>query len=99
MLHSLAGDTAPALFAAFQTSTTLYLVNELAPFGSLADHLAEHGELPEIEIRWWAKQLLQAVEWIHGQGFAHRWVAASHMELTAEISSRGISLYPIGEPF
>jgi serine/threonine protein kinase len=63
----------PALFAAFQTADTLYLVMELAALGSLADRVESQPDgLDEAEIRWWSTQLVDAIAWVHTQGFAHR---------------------------
>lgn len=26
----------------------------------------------EEEVKWWAGQMIAAIEWVHGQGYAHR---------------------------
>lgn len=46
---------------------------DLAASGSLADRIENlPGSLPEGEVRWWAAQLLEAITWVHKQGYVHR---------------------------
>lgn len=75
-LHILAdGAHAPKLFAAFQTSSMLYLVMDLATSGSLADRIESYPaglELPEVA--QWTAQLVDAISWVHDRGFVHRCV-------------------------
>lgn len=76
-LHQMASEQhcapAPALFAAFQTQSTLYLVIELASAGSLAEQVeARPKGVTEPEVRYWTRQLVDAISWVHAQGFVHR---------------------------
>ncbi|KAI9638950.1 kinase-like domain-containing protein [Dioszegia hungarica] len=87
-LHLLASEIdyspAPALFAAFQSSSTLYLVMDLAASGSLADRIENlPGSLPEGEVRWWAAQLLEAITWVHKQGYVHRDIKPANLLVTS----------------
>lgn len=81
-IHKLATASSPApLFAAsFQSPTALHLVSAFAPCGSLWDRVCEMlpspgldtGRMDEDELTWWARQMVSAISWIHGVGYAHR---------------------------
>ncbi|BEI79511.1 hypothetical protein CcaverHIS002_0100400 [Cutaneotrichosporon cavernicola] len=82
-VHMLAAEKpspAPALFTSFQSPNALHLVTQYAPCGSIWDRLCEllpapgldTGRMEETEIRWWARQMVDAISWIHGMGYAHR---------------------------
>ena len=30
------------------------------------------GKVNEVDIQWWAPQVISAIDWCHSQGFAHR---------------------------
>lgn len=30
------------------------------------------GRMPETEVRWWARQMVSSIAWLHGMGYAHR---------------------------
>ena len=72
----------PEMIAAFQSDTTLHLITTYAAHGSLWDRMcglgsnvgetSQAGRMVEDELRWWATQMVQAIEWLHGQGFVHR---------------------------
>ena len=66
---------APHLLCAFQTETHLNLVMEYAEGGTLWDVLESSpldGRISEDDLRWWAPQVISAIEWCHSQGFVHR---------------------------
>ena len=78
-LATLAGFPAaerpvPPLLCAFTSPTALHLVTSFHPSGSLWDILSLHpdGRLPEPEARHWAAGMIDAIGWLHGQGWAHR---------------------------
>ncbi|CCM00758.1 uncharacterized protein FIBRA_02798 [Fibroporia radiculosa] len=76
---------APHLLAAFQTSTHLNLVMSYAEGGTLWDVLESSphdGRILESDLRWWAPQLVSAIEWCHSQGFAHRDIKPHNFVLT-----------------
>ncbi|EJT47327.1 cAMP-dependent protein kinase [Trichosporon asahii var. asahii CBS 2479] len=70
----------PSLIASFQAPTSITLVTDFAPCGSLWDRMCEMppepgldtGKMPENEVRWWARQMVSAIAWLHGMGYAHR---------------------------
>lgn len=49
-----------------------YIVQELIPGGELFDYVANSGPFTEPIVRYYAKQLIQAIHYIHTKGFAHR---------------------------
>lgn len=78
---------APGLLASFQNESTLHLVMSYAPHGTLWDRMcslgggqegfgetSQAGRLGEEEVRWWACQMVASIEWLHDQGFVHRYV-------------------------
>lgn len=80
-------QSAPEMVAAFQNESTLFLVMTYAPYGTLWDRMcglggiedghgesSRVGEMRDSELRWWAAQMVSAIEWLHNQGFVHRWV-------------------------
>lgn len=30
------------------------------------------GKVSEVDIQWWAPQMISAIDWCHSQGFVHR---------------------------
>ena len=49
-----------------------YIVSELVHGGELFDYVANSGPFKESIVRYYAKQLIQAIHYIHTKGFAHR---------------------------
>jgi len=49
-----------------------YLTQELVPGGELFDYVANSGPFAESIVRYYAKQLIQSIHYIHTKGFAHR---------------------------
>lgn len=65
---------APHLLCAFQTETALKLVMQYADGGNLWDVIesSQEGKISELDLRWWAPQMVSAIDWCHSQGFVHR---------------------------
>lgn len=88
-IHILApdGGSAPEIIAAFQSDSNLHLLTTYAPHGSLWDRMCSLGEgetgqagrMAEDEVRWWGTQMVGAIEWLHHQGFVHRYVFCCHI--------------------
>ena len=87
-IHILAPERnyAPEMRAAFQTDSSLHLLTTYAAYGSLWDRMCSLGNtdreetshacrMAEDEIRWWTRQMIEAIDWLHNQGFVHRYVA------------------------
>jgi serine/threonine protein kinase len=64
----------PPLLCAFASPAALHLVTSFHQSGSLWDVLSLHpaGRLPEPEARHWAAGMVDAIGWLHDQGWAHR---------------------------
>lgn len=86
-IMAIANQTIPApeMIAAFQSDTTLHLITTYAAHGSLWDRMcglgsndgetSQAGRMAEDELRWWAAQMVASIEWLHEQGFVHRYVS------------------------
>ena len=60
------------LYEIIETSKQLFLIMEYASGGELFDYVANSGPFNEKIVRYYAKQLIQSVHYIHTKGFAHR---------------------------
>jgi serine/threonine protein kinase len=59
-----------------------YCVMEYHPRGSLARHLAEHGQMPEAAALRLTARLAEAIHTLHAAGFVHREITPSNTLLT-----------------
>lgn len=71
----------PSLVASFLSPTSFHLVLAHSPGGDLCSVLERHNEgveagqatgLPEEWVKGWKGELVDAVAWLHGEGWAHR---------------------------
>lgn len=62
-----------ALQCAFQTETKLFLVMEYLPGGELFFHLSKRGLFLEEYAKFYAAEMVLAVEHLHSKGIIHRW--------------------------
>nr|XP_031362960.1 inactive serine/threonine-protein kinase PLK5 [Lonchura striata domestica] len=60
----------------------LYLLLELCSRGSLADTVRARGRLTEPEVRYYLRQLLSGLRYLHGHGLVHRDLKLSNFLLT-----------------
>ncbi|KAH3668173.1 hypothetical protein OGAPHI_001927 [Ogataea philodendri] len=60
------------LKASYEDHENYYLVMELVPGGDLMDFVASYGSVGEAAGREIAKQILQAIEYVHSKGISHR---------------------------
>ncbi|XP_068029838.1 serine/threonine-protein kinase PLK3-like [Anomalospiza imberbis] len=66
----------------FADSGHLYLLLELCSRGSLADILRARGRLTEPEVRYYLRQLLSGLRYLHGHGLVHRDLKLSNFLVT-----------------
>ncbi len=59
----------------------MYLVFDLITGGELFDYVALGGRLPDKVARYYFHQLIEAVEFLHSKGFAHRDIKAENLLL------------------
>ncbi|XP_066192154.1 inactive serine/threonine-protein kinase PLK5-like [Sylvia atricapilla] len=66
----------------FADSGHLYLLLELCSRGSLADIVRARGRLTEPEVRFYLRQLLSGLRYLHGHGLVHRDLKLSNFLVT-----------------
>ena len=86
----------PHIVAAFQSPASLHLITTYAAYGTLWDKMSDLdavqersvlllpderlNPMSEVEARWWAAQMVSAIEWVHRKGFVHRYVMVGILE-------------------
>lgn len=60
------------LYWTFHDEQSLYFVLELAPNGEILKYLQEYGSFEEDVARYYAAQILSALEYMHKKGVIHR---------------------------
>ncbi|GAA5868380.1 hypothetical protein JCM3774_003273 [Rhodotorula dairenensis] len=81
----------PRLVASFLSPTAFHIVLSHAPGGDLSTVLEHHvatestaGGLPEAWVKGWMAELVDALEWLHSNGWAHRDVKPQNLVLDAD---------------
>ncbi|XP_052199316.1 3-phosphoinositide-dependent protein kinase 2-like isoform X2 [Diospyros lotus] len=72
------------LFFTFQDTFSLYMALESCEGGELFDQITRKGRLSEDEARFYAAEVVDALEYIHGMGLIHRDIKPENLLLTAE---------------
>ncbi|PRQ58672.1 putative protein kinase AGC-PDK1 family [Rosa chinensis] len=72
------------LFFTFQDSFSLYMALESCEGGELFDQITRKGRLSEDEARFYAAEVVDALEYIHSMGLIHRDIKPENLLLTAE---------------
>lgn len=72
------------LYFTFQDSFSLYMALESCEGGELFDQITRKGRLPENEARFYAAEVVDALEYIHGLGVIHRDIKPENLLLTSE---------------
>ncbi|KAI3916593.1 hypothetical protein MKW98_026335 [Papaver atlanticum] len=72
------------LFFTFQDSQSLYMALESCEGGELFDQITRKGRLIEDEARFYAAEVVNALEYIHNIGLIHRDIKPENLLLTAE---------------
>ena len=49
------------------------------------------GKILEPDLKWWAPQIVSAINWCHSQGFVHRFDGLFFIQLTRAYASVGMS--------
>jgi serine/threonine protein kinase len=62
------------LYSSFQDSQNLYLCMEFVQGGSLGSYLAGQEPLDETKTRFYASEMLLAIQQVHDLGFLHRYI-------------------------
>lgn len=72
----------PHLIAAYQSTSSLYLLMEYGSGGTLWDVLESSAPelgISETDLKWWIPQAVSAISWCHDQGFCHRYVLTTYV--------------------
>ncbi|XP_059628399.1 3-phosphoinositide-dependent protein kinase 2-like isoform X2 [Cornus florida] len=72
------------LFFTFQDNFSLYMALESCDGGELFDQINRKGRLSEEEARFYAAEVVDALEYIHSLGLIHRDIKPENLLLTAE---------------
>ncbi|XP_024971759.1 3-phosphoinositide-dependent protein kinase 2-like isoform X1 [Cynara cardunculus var. scolymus] len=72
------------LFFTFQDTTSLYMALESCEGGELFDQITRKGRLTEDEARFYAAEIVDALEYIHNLGLIHRDIKPENLLLTSD---------------
>ncbi|KAK4431075.1 3-phosphoinositide-dependent protein kinase [Sesamum alatum] len=72
------------LFFTFQDTFSLYMALESCEGGELFDQITRKGRLSEDEARFYAAEVVDALEYIHSMGLIHRDIKPENLLLTAD---------------
>ncbi|PKA51721.1 3-phosphoinositide-dependent protein kinase 1 [Apostasia shenzhenica] len=72
------------LYFTFQDTYSLYMALESCEGGELFDQITRKGRLSEDETRFYAAEVIDALEYIHGVGLIHRDIKPENLLLTAD---------------
>ncbi|KAL6545405.1 3-phosphoinositide-dependent protein kinase 2 [Orobanche gracilis] len=72
------------LFFTFQDTFSLYMALESCDGGELFDQITRKGRLSEDEARFYAAEVVDALEYIHTMGLIHRDIKPENLLLTAD---------------
>ncbi|XP_062091912.1 3-phosphoinositide-dependent protein kinase 2 isoform X2 [Humulus lupulus] len=72
------------LFFTFQDTFSLYMALESCEGGELFDQITRKGRLSEDEARFYAAEVVDALEYIHGMGLIHRDIKPENLLLTVD---------------
>jgi eukaryotic-like serine/threonine-protein kinase len=84
MLASLNHPNIATIHGLEESNGTHYLIMELVPGETLADHIKRNGAVPVEEALAIAKQIAEALEAAHEKGIIHRDLKPAHVKLTPE---------------
>lgn len=60
------------LMQVIETEDKIFMVLEYCPGGELFDYIVAKDRLPEDEARYFFRQIISALAYIHSKGYAHR---------------------------
>ncbi|XP_049936190.1 3-phosphoinositide-dependent protein kinase 2-like isoform X2 [Nymphaea colorata] len=72
------------LFFTFQDTYSLYMALESCDGGELFDQITRKGRLSEDEARYYAAEVIDALEYLHDVGLVHRDIKPENLLLTAD---------------
>ncbi|XP_047332192.1 3-phosphoinositide-dependent protein kinase 1-like [Impatiens glandulifera] len=72
------------LYFTFQDASSLYMALESCEGGELFDQIIRKERLPEVEACFYAAEVVDALEYIHGMGLIHRDIKPENLLLTKD---------------
>ncbi|KAK1311023.1 3-phosphoinositide-dependent protein kinase 2 [Acorus calamus] len=72
------------LFFTFQDTYSLYMALESCEGGEIFDQIIRKGRLSEVETRFYAAEVIDALEYMHGLGLIHRDIKPENLLLTSD---------------
>ncbi|OHT03682.1 CAMK family protein kinase [Tritrichomonas foetus] len=88
-----------------------YIITELCPNGELFQYILENQRLDELQARYFLKQILEALKYVHTLGIVHRDIKPENLLITQDghikindfgfsrfVNSKGLADTPCGSP-
>ncbi|MFH4975438.1 hypothetical protein AB6A40_002147 [Gnathostoma spinigerum] len=84
-LTALSHQNICRLYQYIETEAKFYIVMELCGGGEMFDYIVRKERLEESEARYFFRQLVQAIAYVHDMGFAHRDLKPENLLLTEDL--------------
>merc|ERR1719433_1422706 len=88
LLLTLRHDSVVSATQLFERRVDAWLCMELCSGGSVEDHVMRHGAFPELTGTTLSRQLLEAIDYLHGRRVVHRDVKPMNLLLLSEDATR-----------
>lgn len=80
-----------------QDGSNYYIIMELCEYGDLYKYIVDNGRLNELESRYYLKEILEALKYVHAQGVVHRDIKPENILLDVDghvkLSDFGLSRF------
>ncbi|KAH0795986.1 CAMK family protein kinase [Histomonas meleagridis] len=97
ILQQIQHDGVVKLYGLYKDSSFYYLIMELCPNGELFDYIVQNQRLSELETKYYLRQMLEALQYIHSIGIVHRDIKPENLLIDAygkiKISDFGLSRF------